>query len=237
MPPRKILLVAAALAGAALAARVQPAAHGEGELLDYALVQRTLPKLGELGERAGGDVQKLHELFERLEGGPGLTTPERKATRADIKARVEDYMNTKGEMKEVLREVLVIKPSPRTDAEIMQIIHDTELNQVRWEDASFRKCMRDLSKALGIPIRMAYHVVQMNMVTLEFKSAQASTILGSLCNYFELRYVIQDGEVVLFKKLTPNETRFLEYEATHPGVKLKYWDREDASGEYKKEKK
>ena len=69
------------------------------------------------------------------------------------------------------------------------------------------------------------------------RRAQASTILGSLCNYFELRYVIQDGEVVVFKKLTPNEYRFLEYQEKHPDVKLKYWEREDASGEYKKEKK
>ena len=48
---------------------------------------------------------------------------------------------------------------------------------------------------------------------------------------------VQDGEVVVFKKLTPNESRFLEYQAKHPEVKLKYWEREDASGEYVKEKK
>ena len=43
--------------------------------------------------------------------------------------------------------------------------------------------------------------------------------------------------MMLFRRLTPNEVRFQEYEKAHPGVKLKYWDREDASGEYKKEKK
>ena len=236
MAPRKSLLVAAALAGAALAASRPPAAHGEGELLDYALVQRTLPRLQELGTESSTHMQRMHELVEVLEKGQ-QTTPERKATQTAIKAAVESYMRTKEEMKTVLRKVLRIEASPQTDREIMDVLHNTELNGIAWQDASFRKCMKDLSGALGIRIRMAYHVVQMNQVTMQFRSAQASTVLGSLCNYFELRYVIQDGEVVVFKKLTPNEERFLEYEAKHPGVKLKYWEREDASGEYKKETK
>ena len=97
---------------------------------------------------------------------------------------------------EVLRDVLEIQAQPKTDEEIMEIIHETELFDVNWNDDTFRKCMKDLSKALGVRVRLAYHVVQMNTVTMRFRRAQASTILGSLCNYFELRYVIQDGEVV-----------------------------------------
>jgi hypothetical protein len=235
MRPRKTLLVAALAAGAALAAPAGAPAHGQQKLLDYELVQRTLPKLKELGGASHASILEMHELFEKLDSG--LTTPEKKETRAAIQASVEGYMHTKQEMKQVLRDVLEIQARPKTDEEVMEIIHETELFDVNWNDDTFRKCMKDLSKALGVRVRLAYHVVQMNTVTMRFRRAQASTILGSLCNYFELRYVIQDGEVVVFKKITPNEYRFLEYQEKHPDVKLKYWEREDASGEYVKEKK
>ena len=235
MRPRKTLLVAALAAGAALAAPAGGPAHGQQKLLDYELVQRTLPKLNELGASSHASILEMHELFEKLDSG--LTTPERKETRAAIQASVESYMNTKQEMKEVLRDVLEVPSAAKTDEEVMEIIHETELFDINWNDDTFRKVMKDLSRALGVRVRLAYHVVQMNTVTMRFRRAQASTILGSLCNYFELRYVIQDGEVVVFKKLTPNEYRFLEYQEKHPDVKLKYWEREDASGEYVKEKK
>ena len=235
MRSRNTLLVAALAAGAALAAPGTERASGQDKLLDYELVQRTLPRLRELGDKSGADMQTMHALIEKLDSG--LTTPERAATRAEIKATVESYMATKQDLKRVLREVLEIPPVQRTDAEVLSAIHETELFDINWNDATFRKCMKDLSNALGVRVRLAYHVVQMNTVSMRFRRAQASTILGSLCNYFELRYVIQDGEVVVFKKLTPNESRFLEYQAKHPEVKLKYWEREDASGEYKKEPK
>ncbi len=235
MRSRKTLLVAALAAGVALAAPAGENARGQDELLDYGLVQRTLPRLGELGDESGAAIRKLHDLVGRLD--EGLTTPERKATRAEIQKTVEGYLGSKQEMKRILREVLELPPVRLSDKEVMQTIHDTELFDINWNDTTFRKCMKDLSKALGLRVRLAYHVVQMNTVTMRFRRAQAATILGSLCNYFELRYVIQDGEVVIFKKLTPNESRFLEYQAKHPDVKLKYWEREDASGEYVKEKK
>ena len=235
MRSRKTLLVAALAAGAALGAPGGAPARGQEKLLDYELVQRSLPRLSELGEASGAAILEMHELFEKLD--TGQTTPERVATRKELKESVERYMSTKKELKRVLREVLELPAVARTDEEILKAIHETELFDINWNDDTFKKCMKDLSKALGVRVRLAYHVVQMNTVTMRFRRAQASTILGSLCNYFELRYVIQDGEVVVFKKLTPNEYRFLEYQQKHPEVKLKYWEREDASGEYVKETK
>ena len=231
-------MAAAFAAGAGLALAVAPAeqeALGKDKLLDYERVQRTLPQLSEIGDRATASMLKLHELTEKLD--TGLTTPEKKQVRTEVGDTIRDYMAAKHETKEALRPLLDLPYSKHSDEAVMRIIHETELHEIHWRDASFRKCIRDLSGALGIKIRMAYNVVQMNMVTMDFRSANASTILGSLCNYFQLRYVIQDGEVMLFKRLTPNEERFLEYQKKHPGVKLKYWEREDASGEYKKEKK
>jgi len=115
MRPRKTLFVAALVAGAALAAPGGEPAHGQDKLLDYDLVQRTLPQLNELGDRSGAAMLKMHDLTEKLD--TGLTTPERKATREEIKATVESYMATKQEMKRVLRAVLDIPPIRRTDEE------------------------------------------------------------------------------------------------------------------------
>ena len=42
--------------------------------------------------------------------------------------------------------------------------------------------------------------------------------------------MIHGGEVVIYKKITPTEERFLGYQKRHPEVKLKYWEKEDASG-------
>ena len=235
MRPRTTSLCAALVAGAALAAPATPDAHGKEKLLDYQLVQRTLPQLGELGEKTKASAVALHQLVDKL--GTGLTTPEQAEVRNQIRAELESLTATKRKTVEVLRTVLELPASTRSDEEVMDVIHSRDLVGIRWDDVTFRKCVKDLSAALGIHIRMAYHVVQMNRVTMRFSRAPASTVLGSLCNYFRLRYTIQDGEVVLYKKITPNEDRFLEYQKKHPDVKLKYWEREDASGEYKKEKK
>ncbi len=238
MQSRKALIGVAFATGAALAALVAPAdgeALGKGKLLDYERVQRALPRLGELGTKANADMLALHALTEKLD--EGLTTPERKQVRGEIGDMLRDYMATKQASKEILHGVLALPTSKLSDEAVMRIIHETELNEVHWGDVSFRKCINDLSGALGVKIRMAYNVVQMNMITMDFSSAKASTVLGSLCNYFKLRYVIQDGEIMLFRRLTPNETRFIEYEKNHPGVRLRYWEREDETGEYVKEKK
>ncbi len=238
MRPRFTLTAAALLAGAVLAAPGLAPVFGQEErdLLDYALVQRTLPRLREIGDASGKRMLELHDLMETLDKG-GLTTPEQTALREKIRDTLQDYSEGKEDMKDVLRELVRIEPSGLTDQEVVDRINSRELVDIHWRDATFRKCMRDLSDALGVRVRMAYAVVQMNTVTLDFPRASGSAALGSLCNFFDLRYVVQDGEVVIFKKITPNEERFLEYAKNHPGVKLKYWERETATGEYKKEEK
>ncbi len=235
MRPRTTVLCAALVAGAALAAPGTPDARGEDGMLDYGLVQRTLPKLKELGEASGKDMLTLHDLVDKLD--TGLTTPERKETRAQVKSTLEHLMQTKRGVVSEMRGVLNLPVTGRTDRDVMNVIHSTELHNIAWDDVTFRKAIKDLSAAMGVRIRMAYHVVQMNRVSMRFGRAPASTVLGSLCNYFELRYTVEDGEVILFKKFTPNEVRFLKYQEKHPDVRLKYWEREDASGEYKKEEK
>jgi len=236
--PRAIITIAAALAlGAALAAPGSEPAHGGEKLMDYELVQRVIPELRALNKHGSENVAKLHAVFDTLDGEAAITTPERKKLRAEIKAALEDHLATKKEVVAKLRGVVGLPASGRADTEFMAKLHGTTLHGIRWNDATFRKCVNDLADALGLRIRMAYHVVQMNRVTLDFNEANAATVLTALCNYFHLRYTVVDGEIMLFKKLTPNEERYLDYQKKHPEAKLRYWDRESAGGDYDKKKK
>jgi hypothetical protein len=131
---------------------------------------------------------------------------------------------------EAIRPLAKLPATELTEEQVLEKLRNTELTSVVWEGAHFDKCIRDLSRALGFPIRLQYRVVQKNTVDLRFSRAPAETILATLCNGFDLRYVIHGGEVVIFKKITPTEERFIKYQEKHPEVKLRYWEREDASG-------
>ena len=227
---------AAVVAGAALAAPGSRPARGGDKMLDYAKIQRALPELRKLTDHGAQNVKRLHDAVELLGDNPRGEVGRRKA-RQDVHDILEDHLATKTKVATALRDVLEIPPTGRTDREVMDLLHSKMFYGVNWEEKSFRKCINDCSKALGVRIRMTYHVIQMNMVSLQFAEAPAATVLATLCNHFHLRYTVENGEIVIFKKLTPNEERFLEYEKKHPGVKLRYWDREDASGKYKKAKK
>ncbi len=236
--PRPIITIAATLAlGAALAAPGSEPAHGGEKLMDYELVQRVIPELRELNKHGSENIAKLHALFDELDGEAAITTPERKKLGEAAKVTLEDHLATKKEVVAKLRTAVDLPATGRADKEVMAKLHGTTLHGIRWNDATFRKCVNDLAGALGLRIRMAYHVVQMNRVSLDFNEANAATVLTSLCNFFHLRYTVVDGEIMLFKKLTPNEERYLDYQKKHPEAKLRYWDRETAGGEYDKEKK
>jgi hypothetical protein len=90
---------------------------------------------------------------------------------------------------------------------------------------------------VGVPIRLHYRVVQKNKVTFDFQRTRAEAALAFLCNGFDLRYLVYDGEIIVYKKITPTEERFLEYQKKHPDVELRYWDREKADGDYDVKKK
>jgi len=225
-------LTAAVTTVGLLCALAAPAAAQEG-LLDYQGVRDAIPEMQRLSEEASGAAKELHVLVDELEATrDGLKQGQ---IRERVRARLEGYHETKRTMLDTTRRVLGVEPTGLTDQEVVQKLAETNLLGIHWSDANFDKCVRDLSAAVAIPIRLQHRVVQKNKVTLDFASAKAETVLATLCNGFDLRYVVFDGEVVIYKKITPTEERFLEYQAKHPETKLKYWEREDASGEYKRE--
>jgi hypothetical protein len=218
-------VLAAALVGGALAL---PAGAQDAELLDYEAVRAAMPKMRELSDKGFAFGEKLHVVMDAMDA----TQDESKLRelRAELRTLLTEYRALKLEQTGVIRPLLRLTTTSMTDEEILRKLRDTDLTSIVWEDANFDKCVRDLSRALEIPIRLQHRVVQKNAVSLRFQKAPAEMILATLCNGFDLRYVIHAGEIIIYKKITPTEERFLDYQKRHPEVKLKYWQKEDASG-------
>lgn len=224
--------VAALVAGGSLAA---PAGAQDADLLDYQAVRDTLPKMREMSDQAFGYGEKLHKVMDAMASTADEQTL--REHRAEIRRLLTEYRQLKLEQMAVIRPLVRVQTTSLTDDEILRKLRDTDLTSIVWEGSFFDKCVRDLSRALEIPIRLQHRVVQKNTVDMRFQKAPAETILATLCNGFDLRYVIHGGEIVIFKKITPTEERFLDYQKRHPEVKLKYWEKEDASGHVDTSKK
>ncbi len=226
-----------ALASALVGAVIMWGATARGQdapPLDYQAVQDAIPLMKGLSDRSEQMSRKLHVLVDQLDASQDRT--EQQKLRAEIRALLEEYLSLKKEMIQATRQVLGIRPAGYTDQEIVDKLASTNFFGIHWDNASFKKCIQDVSAHLGIPIRLQQRVVQRNTVSLNFAEAPAKTVLSTLCNGFDLRYVVHEGEIVIYKKITPTEERFLEYQKRHPEVKLKYWESEDASGDYKEKK-
>jgi hypothetical protein len=216
--------LAALLAGGVLAAP----AGAQDEFLDYQSVREAMPRMRDISTRGSEFGVKLHKVMDALDATQDVA--DQRKLREELRVLLTEYRMVKLEMEGVVRPLLKLPQSGLTDQQVLDKLRTTELHGVVWEDAFFDKCIRDLSGALGIPIRLQHRVVQKNTVAMRFQKVPAEMILATLCNGFDLRYVIHSGEIVVYKKITPTEERFLDYQKRHPEVKLKYWQKEDASG-------
>jgi len=232
MRPRSWWL-AAAFAGGVFAA---PAGAQDPSLeIDYLAVRKAMPQMQELAQQGNELATGLHKTMDALDSTQDEL--KQRELREQLRGQLEAYRAKKLESIDVIRPLVNIPTTDLTDEQILEKIRNTELNSVVWDNTFFDKCIRDLSGALEIPIRLQYRVVQKNTVTMRFQKAPAETILATLLNGFDLRYVIHGGEIVIYKKITPTEERFLDYQKRHPEVKLKYWEQEDASGAVDTKKK
>lgn len=233
-------LVAGITAGWGVRA-LQPEAHGQEDLpeLDYAAIRDALPRMSDLAKQGGENGRQLHALIDKLDS---TTDPKLEGElRAELRTRLENHISIKQQVVNLSKGVLGLPgpdaPGMLSDEEIRRRLADTQLRDIFWKKAPFAKCLRDLSRALKIPIRTQYHVVQRNTVDYKFRALPAETVLSTLCSGFDLRYVVFEGEVIVYKQITPNEERFLDYQRKHPDVKLKYWERQNADGSYEGEDK
>lgn len=228
----KLRHLAFALPAGFVAFAAAPTVTAGDDLLDPALVRAVMPEMKEFSDKGGELVGRLHGVMEKLHATRDEL--EQRELRGQIRQILTDYRATKIGMIASVRRALQLPKSPLTDEEALSRLQNTDLEGIVWNDAFFDKCIRDLSRAIDVPMRLQYAVIQKNQVAMSFEKAPAEMILATLCNGFDLRYVIHDGEVVIYKKITPLENRFLEYQKRHPDVKLRYWEHEDASGDVSK---
>ncbi|MCG3133935.1 MAG: hypothetical protein HMLKMBBP_01202 [Planctomycetes bacterium] len=222
----------AVAAGSIALAAVPSPLPAEDDRLDYQAVRAAMPQMKELAEQGHALVVAVHALVDKLESS--ADPKEKDALREQIRKSLVEYRAVKSRTISTVRPLVKIPQSKLTDAEVLEKLRGTDLHGISWDGAFFDKCIRDLSEAIGIPIRLQFRVVQKNQVSMLFQKAPAEMILATLCNGFQLRYVIHEGEIVIYKRITPTEDRFLEYQKRHPDVKLRYWESEDASGDVKK---
>lgn len=211
------------------------AAHAADKQLDYKKVRDALPIMRDISDRGTEANLAVQQKMDRL-----LKTDseeEALAVRKELAVVLEQMLDNKREMVKVTKDLLELPRSPLSDQQIYDRLAETTFQDVHWADANFDKCMRDISREVGVPIRLHYRVVQKNKITFDFQRTRAEAVLSYLCTGFDLRYVVYDGEIIVYKKITPTEERFIEYQKRHPDVELRYWDREKASGEYDVKKK
>ena len=225
LAPIALLLCVATLA-------IAQRTSAEDAMLDPVAIRTALPLMKELSDKGGESVKRLHEIIEKMSATQDQQ--ELKDLRTALRSTLIDYRATKSGMIDATRSVLKLPKSSLSDRTALEKLQNTELEGIVWNDAFFDKTIRDLSQAIGVPIRLQYNVIQKNQVSMSFAKAPAEMILVTLCNGFDLRYVIHEGEVIIYKKITPIENRFLDYQKRHPEVKLKYWEHEDASGDVSK---
>jgi hypothetical protein len=205
------------------------------EPLDYKKIRDALPIMRDISDRGAEANLAVHEKMDRL-----LKTDSQEealAVRKQLAADLEKMLAAKREMVAATKDLLALPRSALSDQEIFDTLTERTFNDVHWANANFDKCMRDISREVGVPIRLHYRVVQKNKVTFDFQRTRAEAALAFLCNGFDLRYLVYDGEIIVYKKITPTEERFLEYQKKHPDVELRYWDREKADGDYDVKKK
>lgn len=233
------LLLAGAVLGAPSADAKEPRKlTGKYKQLDYERVRAAVPEMKRLSEEGAKRGKRLHWLVERLRKAEETgDEPEMARLRTEVREILVEYRDNKIAMVKATKDVLELKRSGLTDQEVFDRLHETMLRGIHWKGRSFKKCIRDISRAIGVPMRTQYSVVEMNTVDCEYREMPAESILAWLCNGFDLQYVIYDGEMVLYKRITPNEERFINYQKKHPEAKLRYWDKTDASGALKEGKK
>jgi len=212
-----------------------PTAQAKDKFLDYEKVRKAVPEMGRLsdtGAKVNLTIQQKMEILTE-------TDSEEKALaiRKELTPLLNEFLVAKTAMVELTKDVLGVHRSTLSDQEIFDKLTETTLQNVHWDNDQFKKCIRDISRALRIPIRLHYRVVQMNKVTFDFSRTRAEGVLNWICTGFDLRYLVYNGEIIIYKKMTPTEERFVAYQKKHPKVKLRYWDREQASGDYQNKEK
>ena len=195
--------------------------------IDWDAYFAALPAMKDLSEKSRQSIYDIHDLVTGLE----QTTDERKAIglRRNLRAALENHRALKLEMIATVDKVLHRPEPTRTDLETLRLFRYTTLNNVNWNNQFLKYVVRDLAQYTGIPMRLQASVQELNQVDIRFPEVTAEGALNLICQNFDLKWIIFQGEIIIFRQLNRNEERFLEYEKKHGKVD---WIAEDKKSTY-----
>lgn len=195
--------------------------------IDWDSYFAALPTMKELSQKSKQSIYDIHELVTGLE----QTTDESKAIglRRNLRKALENHRALKLEMIETVDKVLHRPEPARSDLETLRLFRYTTLNNVNWNNQFLKYVVRDLDQYTGIPMRLTAPVQELNQVDIRFPEVTAESALNLICQNFDLKWIIFEGEIIIYRQLNRNEERFLEYEKKHGKVD---WIAEDKKSTY-----
>jgi hypothetical protein len=200
-------------------------AYAEGRPdVDYDAFDAAVPRFKELGRDALAEARLLNDLMEKLAQSEKDEAAAKEA-RAGVRDLLVKYRDNKVREAQLVDTVIKRKRTGKTDAEILKILHETELIGINWNKTKFIDCLRDLSQALGVTFVLHPDVLKFNTVEVSFPRSSADGILRAIIAGFECDYIVYDGEIVVIKTIKRNDKRLQDYLDRHP--EWKYWRPED----------
>jgi hypothetical protein len=222
MSIRTVLLALAALC------ILQPAATAkELQPIDYNAYYELLPHMKEASEWSNQSVRDLNKLMKALEQSED--DDEAAGIRAQIRPLLEEHRKVKDRMANLVDRVLMKKDPERANVDALRALRNTTLRRVSWSNTFLKYVARDIADGMGVPIRLNAKVQELNQVEINFPEISAEGVLNLICQNFDLKWIIFEGEFIVLKKIGPNEARFLKWEKKHGKVD---WIGEDEAGTY-----
>ncbi|MHC4860281.1 MAG: hypothetical protein ACYTDY_09350 [Planctomycetota bacterium] len=195
--------------------------------IDFNAYAKLLPKMKEINVKSRTFIYTLNKLVKALE--QTLDDDKAAGLRAEIRKLLVDHRETKLQMIEYVDRALMKGEPERSDLDALRALRSTELKRVGWKNQFLKYVARDISQAIGVPIRLNAKVQELNQIEIFFPEITAEGVMQIICENFDLKYIVFEGEFLVLKKIGPNEGRFREWEKKHGKVD---WIGEDEARTY-----
>jgi hypothetical protein len=195
-----------------------------GDLVDIPMFFERMQDLEKLRVEARRLQINTHNLVSLI----GEKDTDEKKLRANIQTNLLELRQIKRAHLEKVSPILKFEPSKLTDVQVLERLRDRSLGTVEWEDKRFRDAVAELEKATGVRILWnKTKVNQWNGVWLKLPDCSASCMLRFICHGFDLRWLVFEGDIYIFRKVDRNEDRWLRWEKKHGKIAGGYWRREE----------
>ena len=213
---------------AVLVAVVPAAAKDSGKKLDpinYEAYSQAIEEMKGINEQSKEFIYTLNKVVKKLEATKDDTAAA--GLRAEIRQLLVEHRARKLKMIEFVDRARMRGEPDRSDLDAFRALRSTQLKRVGWKNQFLKYVSRDISQAIGVPIRLNAKVQELNQIEIYFPEISAEGVLNLICENFDLKWIIFEGEFLVLKKIGPNEGRFREWERKHGPVD---WIAEDEIG-------